>query len=347
MPRAIVFKGDDTWELRDLAKPRLRPGCAVLKVEAVGICHSDVDQFHGHPPVPSGGVFPTVPGHEIVGRIEEITPEAEAEFGVTVGDRVGVRSVVFGPDGSTRVYGFDFPLDEGSGLFGGYADYMELIPGSEVHKLREDLAATELTIYECLTNTITWIRPVQPGQTLVVEGPGHIGLSAVVGARAAGAGTIIVTGLGGDRLRLDTALKVGADHAIDLENDDVVARVAEITGGKMADVVLDAASGDPVSLITAMSLCRMGGTIIAAGMKDRPLDGLDVNQIPLRFLSIIPGGGLDLTGACTMINDGKVPTAELLGASFPLEKFEDALALVDRRTPGHDAVRVSLEVSDG
>lgn len=140
MPRAILFKGDETWELREVPKPALRPGCAVLRVEAVGICHSDVDQFRGHAPVPSGGVFPTVPGHEIVGRIEEITPEAE--FGVRVGDRVGVRSVVRGPAGS-RVYGFDFPLDEGSGLFGGYADYMELVPGSEVHKLRGDLPATE------------------------------------------------------------------------------------------------------------------------------------------------------------------------------------------------------------
>ncbi len=72
MPRAIVFKGDEIWELLEVPKPKLRPGCRILKVEAVGICHSDVDQLHGHPPVPSGGVFPAVPGHEIVGRFEEI-----------------------------------------------------------------------------------------------------------------------------------------------------------------------------------------------------------------------------------------------------------------------------------
>ncbi|UGQ14872.1 zinc-binding dehydrogenase [Yinghuangia sp. ASG 101] len=344
MPRAIVFKGDETWELREVPKPRLRPGCAVLRVEAVGICHSDVDQFRGHAPVPSGGVFPTVPGHEIVGRIEEISPEAREAFGVGEGDRVGVRSTVVGPDGR-RVYGFDFPLGEASGLFGGYADYMELVPGSEVHRLRDDLPATELTIYESLTNAITWIRPVRPGQTLVVQGPGHMGLAAIVAARAAGAGTIVVAGLAGDRLRLDTALTAGADHAVDVENEDVVARVAEITGGAMADVVLDAASGSPVTLLTALDIARTGGTIVAAGMKDRLLDGFDVSRIPLRHLTIAPGGGLDLAGACTMINDGKVPTGLLHGASFPLERFEDALALADRRVPGHDAVRVSLRVA--
>jgi threonine dehydrogenase-like Zn-dependent dehydrogenase len=345
MPRAIIFKGNETWEERAFPVPELRPRCAVLKVEATGLCHSDVDQFKGHPPVPSGGLFPVVPGHEVVGRIDRITPEAAAEFGVEEGDRVGVSSLVVMPDGRRRVYGFDFPLDEGSGLFGGYSEYMELVPGSEVHKLRDDLPATELTVYECLTNAITWIRAAKPDDVLVVEGPGHMGLAAVVGARAAGVKTIIVTGLSQDRLRLDTALRVGADCAIDVETEDVVARVAEITGGAMADVVLDAASGNPVTLTVAMDLVRTGGTVIEAGMKDRPLDGFDVTKIPVRHISILPGGGLDLAGACTMINEGKVPTAELLGASFPLERFEDALALMDRRVPGRDAVRVSLEIS--
>ncbi len=220
MARAIVFNGDETWEERDVAVPELRPGCVVLKVEATGICHSDIDQFKGHPPVPSGGIFPVVPGHEIVGRIEKITPEAAAEFGVQEGDRVGVRSLVVMPDGTRRVYGFDFPLTEGSGLFGGYSEYMELVPGSEVHKLGDDLRANELTIYECLTNAITWIRPVNRSDVLVVEGPRHMGIAAIVGAKAAGVRTVIITGLSSDHGRFDTALRIGADHAIDVDNED-------------------------------------------------------------------------------------------------------------------------------
>ncbi len=345
MPRAIVFHGDETWELREVPKPKLRSGGAVLRVEAVGICHSDVDQFRGHPPVPSGGVFPTVPGHEIVGRIEEISPEAASEFGVQEGDRVGVRSYIVTAEGKSRVYGFDFPVDEASGLFGGYADYMELAPGSEVKRLREDLPATELTVYECLANSATFVRPAQPGDSLVVLGPGHMGLAAVVAARAQGVGTIIVVGLSRDRLRLGTALRVGADHAVDLESEDAAAQVAEATGGAMADVVLDVASGDPVSFITAFELVRRGGKVVAAGMKDRPLDGFDINQIPLRNITVMPGGGFDLSLSCSMINEGKVPTKDLLGESFPLERFEEALALAERRVAGKDAVRVSLEVA--
>jgi threonine dehydrogenase-like Zn-dependent dehydrogenase len=201
-----------------------------------------------------------------------------------------------------------------------------------------------MTIYESLTNSITWVNAVQPGQTLVIEGPGHMAMGAILGARAKGVGTIIVTGLAQDRARLDLALRVGADHAIDIQNEDVVARVREITGGAMADAVLDAASGNPITIATGLDLLHMGGILIAAGIKDRPLDGLDVNQIPLRFLTILPGGGLDLPGACTMINEDKVPTADLAGAVFPLERFEEALAVADRRSDS-DAVRVSLEVS--
>ncbi len=345
MPRAIVFNGDETWELREVPRPKLRPGCAVLRVEAVGICHSDVDQFRGHAPVPSGGVFPTVPGHEIVGRIDEISPEAAAELGVQEGDRVGVRSFSLTPEGNSRVYGFDFPVDEASGLFGGYADYMELVPGSEVQKLRDDLPATELTVYECLANSATFVRPAQPGESLLVLGPGHMGLAAIVAARAQGVGTIIAVGLSRDRLRLDTALRVGADYAVDLESEDAVARVAEATGGVMADVVLDVASGNPVSFITAFELVRPRGKVVAAGLKDRVLDGFDINQIPLRHITVLPGGGFDLSLSCSMINNGKVPTKELLGESFPLERFEDGLALLERRVEGKDAVRVSLTVS--
>ncbi|TLK46235.1 hypothetical protein, partial [Glutamicibacter sp. V16R2B1] len=96
---------------------------------------------------------------------------------------------------------------------------------------------------------------------------------------------------------------------------------------------------------TAMQFARTGATIVAAGLKDRLLDGPDVSQMPLRHLTIAPGGGLALAGACPMINEGKVPTGVLHGASFPLEQFEVALALAARRVPGQDAVRVSLKVA--
>ena len=83
MSRAIVFNGDGTWEERDLPVPDPQPGGAVLRVEATGLCHSDVDHFRGHVHTSWGGEFPSIAGHEIVGRIEKIDPAS--------GQRVGCR----------------------------------------------------------------------------------------------------------------------------------------------------------------------------------------------------------------------------------------------------------------
>ena len=88
--RAAVFAGDGTYEVREFPIPEPPPGGAVLAVEAVGLCASDVAQLHGHKHVP-GEVSPVVPGHEIVGRVHALDPAAD--LGVRVGQRVAVDLV--------------------------------------------------------------------------------------------------------------------------------------------------------------------------------------------------------------------------------------------------------------
>jgi threonine dehydrogenase-like Zn-dependent dehydrogenase len=342
--RAIVFNGDETWEERDLPVPEPRPGGAVLRVEATGLCHSDFDHFQGRVHTPWGGEFPSIAGHEIVGRIDRIDPAAAREWGVDEGDRVAVRGMVATGDG-IRIYGHDFSADEGSGLYGGFAEHLELLPGSMVYRLRDDRPAEELTVFEPLSCAVTWVHPIQEGDVVVIEGPGHMGMATIVAARAAGAETVIVTGVSQDHFRLDTALRVGANHAIDVEQEDAVERVAAITGGRMADVVIDAASGNPVTVTLAMDLVRRGGHVVIAGMKDRrPVEGFISDWIPMRQITIHPGAGLDVERAVALINEDRVPTAELLGEAFPLDRFEEAFSLMTRRTPGRDAIRVALRL---
>lgn len=344
MSRAIVFNGDETWEERDLPVPDPQPGGAILRVEATGLCHSDVDHFRGHVHTSWGGEFPSIAGHEIVGRIDKLTPDAAAAWGVIEGDRVAVRDIVVTPDGAYRIYGHDFSVDEGSGLYGGFAEHLELLPGSTVYRLREDRPAEELTFFEPLSCAVTWVAPVRPDDVVVVEGPGHMGMATVVAARAAGAATVIVTGTARDRFRLDCARQAGADHTVDVDADDPVERVGELTGGRMADVVVDAASGHPITVNLAMDLVRRGGHVVVAGMKDKPLEGFHSDWIPTRRITLHPGAGLDTAGAVRLINDGAVPTAALLGETYPLERFEEAFALMTRQIPGRDAVRVALRL---
>ncbi|OHV22196.1 hypothetical protein BBK14_25870 [Parafrankia soli] len=101
--------------------------------------------------------------------------------------------------------------------------------------------------------------------------------------------------------------------------------------------VPDSQPGGAVLRVEATGLCH--------GDKDEPVNGLDSNSILFRGITIGPGAGLDAARAVALINDGQVPTTALAGETFPLDRFEDAFALLDRRVPGRDAVRVSLHVS--
>jgi threonine dehydrogenase-like Zn-dependent dehydrogenase len=343
--RAIVFNGDETWEMREMAVPDPQPGGAVLRVEATGLCHSDVDHFKGIVHTSWGGEYPSIAGHEIVGRIDKLTPEAAAQWGVKEGDRVAVRDIAVLPDGSFKIYGHDFSANEGSGLGGGFAEHVELVPGSMVYRLRDDITAEEATFFEPLSCAVTWVEPVQQGDIVVIEGPGHMGMATIVAARARGASAVIVTGTSNDAFRLKCALNAGADYVVDVDAEDPVERVREITNGHMADVVLDAASGHPITVNIAMDLVKRGGHVVIAGMKDLPLEGFHSDWIPTRRITIHPGAGLDTEGAVALINEGNVPTAALIGETFPLERFEEAFALMNRQLPGRDAVRVALRLS--
>ena len=162
--RAIVFNGDETWEERDLPVPDPQPGGAVLRVEATGLCHSDFDHFQGRVHTPWGGEFPSIAGHEIVGRIETHRSGGRRGVGRRRGrPRRGARHGRRPRDGF-RIYGHDFSVDEGSGLYGGFAEHLELLPGSMVYRLRDDLPAEELTFFEPLSCAVTWVHPIDAGR---------------------------------------------------------------------------------------------------------------------------------------------------------------------------------------
>jgi threonine dehydrogenase-like Zn-dependent dehydrogenase len=93
-----------------------------------------------------------------------------------------------------------------------------------------------------------------------------------------------------------------------------------------------------------MELVRRGGHVVIAGLKDRPVDGFMSDWIPLRQITLHPGAGVDAARAVQLINDGEVPTGDLLGDTFPFERFEEAFTLLSRVDPGRDSVRVALRL---
>jgi threonine dehydrogenase-like Zn-dependent dehydrogenase len=345
--RAIVFKGDGTYELRQFDKPTPPQGGAVIKVEAVGMCSSDIEQIKGHKHVP-GEVAPVVAGHEMVGRVEALAKDAQ--FPVAVGDRVAIdlilRTGLY--HGKLLLYGYTMGLDVEGGLWGGYGEYMCIAPGTNLMKVSESVPAEHIVIFEPLANAVNWvgIAGVKKGDAVVVQGPGHVGLMCVVAAKAAGASCIIATGMSSDGLRLEAARKAGAHHVINVDKEDVVQRVKEITNGWGANVVIDVTSMSTVAVQQAFDLVIFGGTVLLAGLKNGAPSQIVTDKIVLNALTVRGGAGStepSMKAAVQLINEGQVPTEALLGEVLPLDRFDEALLLLKRQHPHREAIRVTIK----
>ena len=287
--------------------------------------------------------YPIVPGHEIVGVVVKLA--TDADLGVDEGDRVAVDEVVRAR-GPLRVYGYTAMDDtDAVGLYGGYGEYLRVLPGTVLHRLTVDTPPEELTQFEPLASARNWVglAGVGPGRSVLVQGPGHQGLAVVQSALAAGATNVMVSGTGRDRSRLAVAAALGAD-VIDIDAVDVGDAVRSRTGGRGADIVFDvtpATATVPLSL----ALVRNGGTVLLAGLKERRPVEIISDDIVNRSLRIVGGTAFtpeSLVEAVELLNMRQVDTTALRGAVLDIDHIEDAIDLLLRRDPARDAVRVSL-----
>jgi threonine dehydrogenase-like Zn-dependent dehydrogenase len=142
-----------------------------------------------------------------------------------------------------------------------------------------------------MSNGIEWTYlqgGAGPGQTVLIQGPGQQGLSCVIAAREAGVANIIVTGLNNptDLKRLALAKRLGAHHTVAIGEQDLLESVADITGGQMADLVIDCASGGTASVVSAMQLARKKGKVILGGIKRQKVPQFDSDMIIAKFLTV-------------------------------------------------------------
>lgn len=345
--RGVVFAGDGTYRVQEFPLPKPLPGGAVIEVEAVGLCASDVSQLHGHKHVP-GEVCPVVPGHEIVGRVHALAPDAD--FGVALGQRVGVDILVANSAArpGLNLYGYTIPPDFEHGLWGGYGEYMGILPGSHLVALTDDVPAAELSLIEPLSSIVAWSEAVQlgPRDRLVIQGPGHMGLiAAAYAASQLGVRQIVVTGTSKDALRLAAAREVGAHATLDVDREgDVVSAIRELTrGGPSVVMELSALATKPVA--DAIEMARMGGRILLGGLKDERPVSIVSDHIVFKALRIVGGsGGTPATfeRAASVLNSGTFPTAALRGETYSIDQIDEAMAMLQRKIPGRDAVRVGL-----
>ena len=357
--RAIVQEGPRRLVLRELPIPEIDDTSALLRVEACGICGSDAEQYAGVLRAP----YPLIPGHEPLGVIEEIGDAAAKRWGVTTGDRVAVEAPIpcghcptcrAGRYPMCRTRGGFFAhgyvrLSHPPGLWGAYADYMYLDPCSIVHRVRPDIPASVAVMFNPLGAGFRWaveIPDTGPGDTVLILGPGQRGLACVIAARAAGADTIIVTGLARDRTKLALALELGADHTIDVEAEDVRARVKALTAGRGADVVVEVSSDAVAPVAEALHLVAAGGRIVLAGMKgftsvpDFVSDLIVVKEITITGAFGVTSPAYD--AAIHLIESGRVPLARMHTHDFALEDAERAIQMLAGEVPGEASIHSCL-----
>ena len=276
----------------------------MLTVQATGVCGSDWGYYQNLPQ--SRG--PLILGHETVGHVSELGAQAAQRWGVQEGDLVALEEYLpcghcgFCRGGEFRLcmatdwrqgglrYGAT-GLAVAPGLWGGFAQHQHLHERTVLHRVPAGVSPRHAALALPLSNGIEWTvlqGKAGPGQTVVIQGPGQQGLACVVAARQAGAAQIIVTGLAGptDALRLALARQLGAHHVIDIEHEDLLTRVADLTGGLMADLVIDCASGGPQSVVSAIELARKRGRVILAGQKRQKVPAFDSDRIIANFLTV-------------------------------------------------------------
>ena len=150
--------------------------------------------------------------------------------------------------------------------------------------------------------------------TVLIQGPGQQGLSQTVICKQAGASLIIVTGTSKDGARMEVAKKLGADYVIDVQKEDPLARIMEITGGKGVDVALDctAGAGTIPILLGVEALKRKAGTIVVQGeMAEFP--NFPLGSVTVKFITIKSARGHSFK-ACELALE------QLASKRFPLEK---------------------------
>jgi len=349
---ALVLAAPRHFERRTFALPEIGPLDGLLRVEACGLCGTDHEQYTGH--LPSDHAF--IPGHEVVGVIEDAGPEAAERWGVRAGQRVAVE--VFQScreceackaglyrrctrNGTRTMVGFR----DAETLSGGYATHLGLGWDSMLLPVPDTLDPVITTLFNPLGAGIRWgveVPGTKPGDIVAILGPGVRGLCAAAAAKDAGAAFVMITGLGPrDKPRLELAPRFGADIAVDVARDDP-AKVLRKAAGGLANVVIDVTAKAPAAFAQAIALARPGGVVVVAGTRGEPgAPGFHPDHLVYKELRIQGALGVDVSAyrkALAMLIEGRYPFAELPRRVAGFADLEPLIRVMAGEAPGEPPV---------
>jgi threonine dehydrogenase-like Zn-dependent dehydrogenase len=329
-------------DVKELPTPKPGRGKVLVKMKAAGICYSDVmiltNKYKGRVPVP----IPMIMGHEGAGVIAEV---GEGVKHVKAGDKVGLNPLWGCGQCQNCLNGYPNMCMEwrhlGITCDGTFAEY-RVLPAFVAYKLPESISLIDAAFLEPISLTVRTLEHVKPmvGDTVVIIGPGSIGMFHLQAFKSAGASIVIVIGLDQDAKRFAIAKKLGADHIVNGSKEDVVKRVRELTNGLGADIVVETAN-HPSTVPLSVNLAGTRGRVVLFGLYP------EATLSPLTFLR----SGLTMAGdvavvprqflrAIRWVEYKKVLAEPMITRKFRLDQAKEAFEVFNQG----DSVKVFFEM---
>jgi L-iditol 2-dehydrogenase len=361
--RAAVMEAPGRLAVREFPVPDPEPGAVVMKMSLSGICGTDKHTFRGESKQYAGTAherdieYPLICGHENVGTVAATGGQVRDAAGAPLrtGDRiVPGANVSCGHCAYCRGgypyyfcqrledYGNSLNCSRPPHLFGGWAEYLYLLPGSQIFRVPDSVPDEVAVLTEVMAvthgiETALTLIGLQgasgAGASVAVLGVGPLGLCHLIKARLLGAGTIIATDLLPGRL--DKASDFGADVTLDASQTDAPERAAavrEATGGLGADIVIDC-SGFPATFTESLGLVRTGGVVIEAGtfVDMGPVAVNPNSQICTPNVTVLGIGGERATSYLPSLrlmaaSIGRYPWDQVVTHRFGLDQATEAVA---------------------
>jgi threonine dehydrogenase-like Zn-dependent dehydrogenase len=359
--RAAVTERPGVISVQEFPMPEPRPGAVVMKVRYSGICGTDKHTFRGESKQYAGTAhekdltYPLICGHENVGTVAALGGRVFDSEGqeLRVGDRIVPAANVtcgvchFCRNGypyylceSMEDYGNSLHCGPSPHLFGGWSEYMYLLPGTHLFRVPDNLPDEVAVLTEIMSVThgveaalalIGQMGGDRFGGSVAVVGTGPLGMCHLIKAKLLGAGLIIATDLYPSRLRLAEAFGATLTLCVgETDQEERVARVRDATSCRGADIVLSC-SGIPAAFTEALKMVRVGGVVVEAGafVDMGPVQLNPNSDICTRNVSIIGIGGETATSY--------LPSMRLMAANLdrlPFDRFVTHRLPINRAKEG-------------
>jgi 2-desacetyl-2-hydroxyethyl bacteriochlorophyllide A dehydrogenase len=331
MKALVKYKeGPGNAEIRDVEIPTIEDHEILIKTRSAGFCGTDLEIYRWD----FKTRIPVIMGHEGAGEVVEV---GRSVTGVRVGDRVALETskIICGTCDYCRIGRYNLcsvRRGMGYGTDGTFAEYIKT-NGSRVHRIPKNIPLEEAGILETLsvaTRAVIQMGNVKGGDTVLVSGPGPIGLMLVQVVRTVGASKIIMVGRKSQN-RLQLARELGATSVFSAQ-DDVVSAVKEMTNGKGADLFFEC-SGNAHAFKDLLPAVRKGGQIVLVGLYPEEIP-FGLNTIVTNELEIkgtwTSGVFTDWARTIALVGSGQVRLTPLISHRFPLEDWQEVVHLMEQ-----------------